>query len=89
MTVSPLSGVRLTRKAEEFLTQILTELRKSGSSEKDIEKATAGLERAIFANSRINIVNIILRCIVGTIIVILLVIPPWMLLTENLLIENY
>jgi hypothetical protein len=75
MAVSRLSGVRLTRKAEEFLTQMRTELRKSGASDTDIEKATAGLVKAIFANSRIDLVKRVLRVIISVIMCAIIALP--------------
>jgi hypothetical protein len=68
MAVSRLSGARLTRKGEKFLAQIWTELRKSGASDTDIEKATAGLVQAIFANSRIEIASRALKWVGGFVI---------------------
>jgi hypothetical protein len=76
------SGVRLPRQNEEFLNQICTELRKSGASEADIDKATLGLQKAIFADSRTYLPRAVLRLITST-ITFLLIFGPGLLISYN------
>jgi hypothetical protein len=78
MAVFCLSGARLPRKDGEFLTQICTELQKSGASDTDIDKATAGLVKALFANSRIDIMKRVTTWIMA-IITFIMAIGPFLL----------